>query len=214
MIATLNGILKVKKNNFVIIEVNGVGYELLVSKKTINNLGQLNQPVSFLTDLQIKDDKILLYGFKNYHELNMFKLLQSIQGIGPRAALSILSTLMVEEIILAIKSTDKQTIQKSEGIGPRVATRIITELQEKINEFSLTNDFLESNQDYSLVSSFPSDDNSIFEDSVSAIVNLGYSRSDAYKAVNLIKDEFKNSKNDDKISVEKIVPLALKKLSS
>ena len=58
MIATLNGILKVKKNNFVIIEVNGVGYELLVSKKTINNLGQLNQPVSFLTDLQIKDDKI------------------------------------------------------------------------------------------------------------------------------------------------------------
>ena len=214
MIATLNGILKVKINNFVIIEVNGVGYELLVSKKTINNLGQLNQPVSFLTDLQIKDDKILLYGFKNYHELNMFKLLQSIQGIGPRAALSILSTLMVEEIILAIKSTDKQTIQKSEGIGPRVATRIITELQEKINEFSLTNDFLESNQDYSLVSSFPSDDNSIFEDSVSAIVNLGYSKSDAYKAVNLIKDEFKNSKNDDKISVEKIVPLALKKLSS
>ena len=74
----------------------------------------------------------------------MFKLLQSIQGIGPRAALSILSTLMVEETILAIKSTDKQTIQKSEGIGPRVATRIITELQEKINEFSLTNDFLES----------------------------------------------------------------------
>ena len=214
MIATLNGILKVKKNNFVIIEVNGVGYELLVSKKTINNLGQLNQPVSFLTDLQIKDDKILLYGFKNYHELNMFKLLQSIQGIGPRAALSILSTLMVEEIILAIKSTDKQTIQKSEGIGPRVATRIITELQEKINEFSLTNDFLESNQDNSLVSFFPSGDNSIFEDSVSAIVNLGYSRSDAYKAVNLIKDEFKNSKNDDKISVEKIVPLALKKLSS
>ena len=214
MIATLSGILKLKKNNLIIIEVNGVGYELLVSKKTINSLSQLNQAVSLFTDLQIKDDKIFLYGFKYEHELNMFKLLQSIQGIGPRAALSILSTLMVEEIILAIRSTDKQMIQKSEGIGPRVATRIITELQEKINEFSLANNFLEIKKDNLSKNSISTDDNSIFEDAISAIVNLGYFRSDAYKAVNLIKEEFKNSKNDDKISIEKIIPLALKKLSS
>jgi len=214
MIATLSGILKLKKNNLIIIEVNGVGYELLVSKKTINSLSQLNQAVSLFTDLQIKDDKIFLYGFKYEHELNMFKLLQSIQGIGPRAALSILSTLMVEEIILAIRSTDKQMIQKSEGIGPRVATRIITELQEKINEFSLANNFLEIKKDNLSKNSISTDDNSIFEDAISAIVNLGYFRSDAYKAVNLVKEEFKNSKNDDKISIEKIIPLALKKLSS
>ena len=214
MIATLSGILKLKKNNNIIIEVNGVGYELLVSKKTINSLSQLNQAVSLFTDLQIKDDKIFLYGFKYEHELNMFKLLQSIQGIVPRAALSILSTLMVEEIILAIRSTDKQMIQKSEGIGPRVATRIITELQEKINEFSLANNFLEIKKDNLSKNSISTDDNSIFEDAISAIVNLGYFRSDAYKAVNLVKEEFKNLKNDDKISIEKIIPLALKKLSS
>ena len=80
---------------------------------------------------------------------------------------------MVEEIILAIRSTDKQMIQKSEGIGPRVATRIITELQEKINEFSLANNFLEIKKDNLSKNSISTDDNSIFEDAISAIVNLG-----------------------------------------
>lgn len=213
MIATLTGKLKFKKNKNVIIDVNGIGYELSVSKKTFNELINFNETVSLLTDLQIKDDKILLYGFKFQSELDMFKLLQSVQGIGPRAALSILSTLMVEEIILAIRSTDKLMIQKSEGIGPRVASRIISELQEKINQFSLENEF-ETEKKHAHPNELSTlDYRTLIEDSISAIVNLGYSRSEAYNAVNLIKDEFKNSENGDKISIEKIIPLALKKLS-
>ena len=91
MIATLTGKLKSKLNNQIIIDVNGVGYCLHVSKNTLDNIGDINQSVILKTDLQVRDDSILLYGFKFQSELNLFNLLQSIQGIGPRAALSVLS---------------------------------------------------------------------------------------------------------------------------
>ena len=99
MIATLTGKLKSKLNNQIVIDVNGVGYCLHVSKNTLDHIGDIDQSVILKTDLQVRDDSILLYGFKFHNELNMFKLLQSIQGIGPRAALAVLSALTVEQII-------------------------------------------------------------------------------------------------------------------
>ena len=139
MIATLSGKLKVKLNNQLVVDVNGIGYCLQVSKNTLDNIGEVDETVILNTDLQVRDDSILLYGFKFQSELNMFKLLQSIQGIGPRAALAVLSALTVEQIVIAIKSSDKSAFQKADGIGQRVATRIVSELQEKIDQFSLTN---------------------------------------------------------------------------
>ncbi len=149
MIATLTGKLKSKLNNQIIIDVNGVGYCLHVSQNTLHNIGDIEETVILNTDLQVRDDSILLYGFKFQSELNMFKLLQSIQGIGPRAALAVLSALNVEQIIIAIKSSDKSAFQKADGIGQRVATRIVSELQEKIDQFSFTNsniNFKDSNK--------------------------------------------------------------------
>ena len=209
MIATLTGKLKSKSNNQIIIDVNGVGYCLNVSKNTLDKIGDINESVILKTDLQVRDDSILLYGFKFQSELNMFKLLQSIQGIGPRAALAVLSALTVEQIIIAIKSSDKSAFQQADGIGQRVATRIVSELQEKINQFSLANtDFKFNDSKISL--NVAEQNKNIIDDAISAIVNLGYYKSDVFLVVNSICNEIDN---DQKLSIEKIIPLALKKLS-
>ena len=209
MIATLTGKLKIKLNNQIVIDVNGVGYCLQVSKNTVDNIGEVDETVILNTDLQVRDDSILLYGFKFQSELNMFKLLQSIQGIGPRAALAVLSALTVEQIIIAIKSSDKSAFQKADGIGQRVATRIVSELQEKIDQFSLTNSNIKF-KDSNITSGTEELNKNIRDDAISAIVNLGYSKSDVFLVVNSICNEIDN---DEKLSIEKIIPLALKKLS-
>ena len=209
MIATLTGKLKSKLNNQIIIDVNGIGYCLHVSKNTMYHIGDIDELVFLNTDLQIRDDSILLYGFKFQSELNMFKLLQSIQGIGPRAALAVLSALTVEQIILAIKSSDKSAFQQADGIGQRVATRIISELQEKIHQFSLTNSDIKF-KDPKIISDGSELNKNIIDDAISAIVNLGYSKSDVFLVVNSICNEIDK---DEQLSIEKIIPLALKKLS-
>ena len=209
MIATLTGKLKSKLNNQVIIDVNGVGYCLHVSKNTLNHIGDIDESVILNTELQVRDDSILLYGFKFQSELNMFKLLQSIQGIGPRAALAVLSALTVEQIIIAIKSSDKSAFQKADGIGQRVATRIVSELQEKIGQFSLDNSSINF-KDTKIKSDGVELNKNIRDDAISAIVNLGYFKSDVFLVVNSICNEIEH---DEKLSIEKIIPLALKKLS-
>ena len=209
MIATLTGKIIIKLNNQIVIDVNGVGYCLQVSKNTLHNIGEVDETVILNTDLQIRDDSILLYGFKFQSELNMFKLLQSIQGIGPRAALAVLSALTVEQIIIAIKSSDKSAFQKADGIGQRVATRIVSELQEKIGQFSLVNSSINF-KDTKIKSDGAELNKNIRDDAISAIVNLGYSKSDVFLVVNSIYNEIDN---EEKLSIEKIIPLALKKLS-
>ena len=209
MIATLTGKLKSKLNNQIIIDVNGVGYCLHISKNTLHHIGDIDEPVILNTDLQVRDDSILLYGFKFQSELNMFKLLQSIQGIGPRAALAVLSALTVEQIVIAIKSTDKSAFQQADGIGQRVATRIVSELQEKIDQFSLENTDIKF-KDPNITSDGLELNENIIDDAISAIVNLGYPKSDVFLAVNSVCNEIDN---DEKLSIEKIIPLALKKLS-
>ena len=209
MIVTLTGKLKIKSNNQIVIDVNGIGYCLNVSKNTLDHIGNIDESVILNTDLQVRDDSILLYGFKFRSELNMFKLLQSIQGIGPRAALAVLSALTVEKIIIAIKSSDKSAFQQADGIGQRVATRIVSELQEKIDQFSLTNIDIKF-KDSKIISDELELNKSTIDDAVSAIVNLGYSKSDVFLVVNSICNEIENN---EKLSIEKIIPLALKKLS-
>ncbi len=122
MIASLSGILKSISKSEIVLEVNGVGYLLNVSSKVISSLGDIGSKLSLFTDLQVKDDKIVMYGFFNQIDQTIFKLLQSVQGVGPKAALAILSALTVEELILAISSGDKAMISRAEGevvaVGP------------------------------------------------------------------------------------------------
>ena len=221
MIASLNGILTLIGKSEIVLEVNGVGYFLNVSSKLIASLDEIGSKLRLFTDLQIKDDKIVMYGFASSKDQNIFKLLQTVQGVGPKAALSILSTLNVDEIILAITSGDKAMISRSDGIGPKVAGRITTELVEKVINFNnnISNNFIDKNlADIIQVKSNLNKDNNIpdlsvaVEDSISALVNLGYSRSEVFSVVMKIKND--NSLNTNKnFTVSEIIPIALKELS-
>lgn len=222
MIASLKGTLTSIGKSDIILEVNDVGYFLNVSSKLISSLGDLGSNLFLHTDLQIKDDKIIMYGFATFKDQNFFKLLQSVQGVGPRAALSILSTLNVDEIILAISSGDKAMIARADGVGPKVAGRITTELLDKISTFNTnkSQEIINNQKSDKLVKQLHLENNynqddyeNIVEDIISALVNLGFGRSEVFTVVMKIKKDFSINKKNKEFTVNNIVPLALKELS-
>jgi len=222
MIASLTGILTSISKSEIIIEVNGVGYLLNVTSKLISTLGEIGSTLSVFTDLQIKDDKILMYGFTTVADQGFFRLLQTVQGIGPKAALSILSALTINELILAISSGDKAMISRAEGVGPKVAARVTSELSEKVTNMQLilgkkdiNNTYQESNTN-SLKYNFTNEEEQfldVVEDSISALINLGYTRSEVFPVVMNIKRDFNLKNVDIDFTVNSVIPLALKELS-
>lgn len=222
MIASLTGILTSIGKSEIIIEVNGVGYLLNVTAKLISTLGEIGSTLSVFIDLQIKDDKILMYGFTTVADQDFFRLLQTVQGIGPKAALSILSALTIKELILAISSGDKAMISRAEGVGPKVAARVSSELSEKVTNMRLvlgkkdiSNTYQEINTNSSK-NNFTNEEEKFFdvvEDSISALINLGYTRSEVFSVVMNIKKDFNLKKVDMDFTVNSVIPLALKELS-
>jgi Holliday junction DNA helicase RuvA len=222
MIASLTGVLTSIGKSEIIIEVNGVGYLLNVTSKLISTLGEIGSTLSVYTDLQIKDDKILMYGFTTVADQDFFRMLQTVQGIGPKAALSILSTLTINELILSISSGDKAMISRAEGVGPKVAARVTSELSEKVSNMQLilgkkdiSNTYKESNTN-SLKYNFTNVEEQfldVVEDSISALVNLGYTRSEVFSVVMNIKRDFNLKKVSIDFTVNSVIPLALKELS-
>ena len=222
MIASLTGILTSVGKSEIIIEVNGVGYLLNVTSKLISTLEEIGSTLSVFTDLQIKDDKILMYGFTTLADQDFFRLLQTVQGIGPKAALSILSALTINELILAISSGDKAMISRAEGVGPKVAARVASELSEKVTNMQLIlgkkdigNTYQESNTNSSKYN-FTNEEEQfldVVEDSISALINLGYTRSEVFSVVMNIKRDFNLKKVDIDFTLNSVIPLALKELS-
>ena len=222
MIASLTGNLTSIGKSEIILEVNGIGYLLNVSSKLVFSLGEIGSKLSVFTDLQIKDDKILMYGFATSNEQSFFRLLQSVQGIGPKAALSILSALTINELILAITSGDKAMISRAEGVGPKVAARVTAELSEKVSNMQLidgSNDISKDSQEKNsnvLKSNFLNEEDQFFdvvEDTISALINLGYTRSEVFSVVMAIKKDFNLKNINLDFTVNAIIPLALKELS-
>ena len=223
MIASLNGIITLIGKSDIVLEVNGVGYLLNVSSKLIASLDVIGSKLILFTDLQIKDDKIVMYGFASLKDQNIFKLLQTVQGVGPKAALSILSTLNVDEIILAITSGDKAMISRADGIGPKVAARVTTELVEKVLNFNnnVSNNLVSKNLpnttqeklNLNKIDDDYTDLSAEVEDIISALVNLGYSRSEVFSVVMKIKNDSNPNNISKNFTVSQIVPIALKELS-
>ena len=222
MIAFLKGVLTSIGKSDIILEVNGIGYLLNVTSKLISSLGDIGSNLSLFTDLQIKDDKIVIYGFVDSSEQSFFKLLQSVQGVGPRAALSLLSTLSVDEVVLAISSGDKTMLSRAEGIGPKVAGRIASELLDKVSVFNISNSIRNThnkfNNNEQVKLNFQENDydgniSMIVEDIISALINLGYGRSEVFSVVMKIKNDFSHKKQNKLFTVNTIVPIALKELS-
>jgi Holliday junction DNA helicase RuvA len=131
MIARLSGILAEAGSDQAVIDVNGVGYLVQLSGKTLAALGGVGAEVKILTDMQVREDAITLFGFGSIAERDWFRLLTQVQGVGGRLALAILSALAPDELSRAVASGDKAMVARANGVGPKLALRIVTELKDK-----------------------------------------------------------------------------------
>lgn len=130
MIAFLRGKLASKAYDYVVLDVSGVGFKIMLSGQSVSRLPEIGTEIQLLTKMIVKEDDVALYGFQNATEQNVFERLISVSGIGPKAALSILSSYSAEEVIEIIASQDSVRMQKAPGIGKKTASRIILELKD------------------------------------------------------------------------------------
>ena len=181
MIAQLCGTIVHTDTQLIIIDVRGVGYAVHVSGRTQGQLSALSGEVSILTEMQVREDSMTLFGFVDAAERDAFRLLITVQGVGAKAAMAILSVLDPNALIDAIVAGDKAMVARADGVGPKIAQRVVNELSEKIGKIpslgggTIGADFAGASPD--------SADAVIQQDTVSALVNLGYGRSEAHAAV-------------------------------
>lgn len=132
MIYSVKGILTYVEPSFVVVECGGVGMKCFASTSTITQLSSVGTEVTLLTYMSVKEDSIDLYGFLSQNELDAFKLLISVNGVGPKAAMSVLSALTTDKLSLAVSCGDVKSIQAAQGIGKKTAERIVLELKDKM----------------------------------------------------------------------------------
>lgn len=176
MIAKLSGILDSVAADSAVIDVGGVGYLAFCSTRTLGQL-QPGAPARLLIETHVREDHIHLYGFIDAAERDWFRLLTTVQGVGARLALAILSAVAPEGLTLAILAQDKAVPARAEGVGPKLAARIVNELRDKVGGLAI------AAQVASAVVNFPTAENGLAADAVSALVNLGYRRAEAFGAV-------------------------------
>ncbi|MEO1020824.1 MAG: Holliday junction branch migration protein RuvA [Pseudomonadota bacterium] len=181
MIAYLRGIARDIGEDTIVVDVQGVGYLIQCSGRTLSKVPGNGEPVELLIKTQVREDDISLFGFADAHERSWFSLLQSIHGVGARLALAILSTLRPDELLTIVAAQDRKSLTRVSGVGPRLATRIMSELE---NQQAKISDLHDSDS----VIGDQTDGEKQRENAVSALVNLGYGRSDAFLAVKATMD--------------------------
>ena len=177
MIAKLKGVVDTVDADSAIVDVGGVGYLVSASARTLRELAAGDE-VTVLVETIVREDAIALYGFLETAERDWFRILTTVQGVGARVALSILSTLSPDEIARAIAAQDRATLSRPAGVGPKLAARLATELKDKAAAFGIA--------PAPKVAGAPAvvgATGSVNEDAVSALVNLGYKRVEAFGAV-------------------------------
>jgi Holliday junction DNA helicase RuvA len=179
MIGKLKGLIESYGQDSVILDVNGVGYEVHCSARTLQELPGIGQPAALSIETHVREDQIRLFGFVTEIEREWFRLLQTVQGVGAKVALAVLGTLKPSELASAIAMRDKAMVARAPGVGPKVAERIVTELKDKAPAYT--------NVDPALVRlSGALDDKRApapVTDAVSALVNLGYAQAQAAAAI-------------------------------
>lgn len=182
MISFLKGYIEEKSEKSIFLDVNGVGYEVYMPTGSASQLPSVGEEVKIHTYLQISENGIGLYGFLTKDELNVFKLLITVNGIGPKGAVGILSALSANELRLAVLADDDKAIAKAPGIGAKTAKKLILELKDK---FHLEDALEEIAEPVKVMQRGKNDMNDAHVEAVQALVALGYSNSDALKAVRL-----------------------------
>jgi len=177
MIARLSGTLAETAADHLVIDVNGVGYLAYASARTLTAIGPVGGNVLLLTEMQVREDAITLFGFGSASERDWFRLLTSVQGVGGRVALAILSVLDPNELTRAIANGDKAMIARANGVGPKLAQRIAMELRDKVGGVALG------------PGAAPAAAGSASADAISALANLGFRPAEASAAVAAASDE-------------------------
>jgi holliday junction DNA helicase RuvA len=187
MIATLAGALAVREAGRIVVETGGIGYEVLIPLSTYYRLPQLGEHVALEIRQVVREDALLLYGFSSATEKRAFDLLMSVQHVGPKLALAILSVLAPEELVAAIGKGDVERIDAVPGVGPKVAERVVRELRDKVGDLKLaapstsaSNGHLRAVPDGNGKPSGPA------EEAVSALVNLGMKPVEAKRTVDAV----------------------------
>jgi len=193
MISRLTGRLAETASDSAVIDVGGVGYQVHLSGRTLDALGPIGGDVMVLTELQVREDAWTLFGFGSAHERDAFRALTSVQGVGGRLALAILSILSPDELARAVAQEDKAMIGRANGVGPKLAARIANELQGKLGVASIGG-------------AAPVPRGGVAADALSALGNLGFKPADASSAVNAAVDEL-----GPDATLDALVRLALKK---
>jgi len=191
MIAYITGKIINKEANSVILENNGIGYEILIPLSTFYELPDYSENVSLYVYPYLREDTLTLFGFSSILEKRLFTMLISVAGIGPRLAINILSGIGPKELLSAISNEDTDRLRKIPGVGSKTAKRIVLELKEKISSV-----LPETKVDPAKTS--------IFEDAVSALVNLGYPVEEAKKVVK------EASSDGDDVGLEELIKKSLR----
>ncbi len=182
MIAKLKGIVDGLFEDSCVLDVNGVGYLVFASAKTLAKLNP-SEAACLLIETVVREDSISLFGFSDAFEKEWFLTLTKVQGVGAKVALNILSVLSPAELSTAVSAQDKNSFLRVSGIGPKLAARLVTELKDKVVSLSVS---LGGSEDNFATTSVEKNKNlqnqDVVEDIISALVNLGYQRLDAYKA--------------------------------
>ncbi len=199
MIAYISGALVSTGENYIVIDNHGMGYRIFVSGKFLEHIPTYGTQIKVYTHMYIREDELTLYGFLSEEELSVFRILIGISGVGPKVAMAILTALTIRELQLAVISEDTKTISKANGVGAKGASRIILELKDKLK----MKDMMDAAYEQSFVQD--TQDINVARDAILALVNLGYSNSEAALAVKKIGDT-------SQMDTEAILKAALKKL--
>lgn len=200
MIRFIKGVLEETTDNTIIVENNGIGFETFVSESVLAQMPPIGSEIKIHTYFHVREDIMQLYGFLTKSDLRMFELLITVNGIGPKGALGILSVLSADELRMSIFAGDAKTISKSPGIGKKTAEKLILELKDKVK-------FEDSIQSYANLSSRSDKEAQSMArtDAIEALVALGYSRTESVKAVQSVVFE-------SGMDAEAVLKEALKKM--
>lgn len=204
MIGKLTGIIDNIKGNQLLLDVNGVGYIVFASGRTLSKIGTKGDTCSVLIETNVREDHIHLYGFADAIEQEWFMILTKVQGVGAKVGLAILSVASPNDLALAIAAQDKAVFTQADGVGPKLGTRIITELKDKVGNIDLS----PTPQSPSMNTANISNNDNAHE-ALSALVNLGYGRSEAMIAISRAKAAM-----DDDADLGALIKQGLKELSA
>jgi len=205
MISYIKGKIAAIEDDMLILEAGSIGYNIRLSLSTIAQLPPAGADVKIFTYLNVREDAMNLFGFISRDDLNVFKLLIGINGIGPKVALGIQSALSSDELKFAVLSDDVKTISKAPGIGPKTAQRVVMELKDKMKlEDAFEN--LQGSSDAGMAAAGTAGAGDAKNEAVQALVALGYSGAEALKAL-------KQAEINESMDAEMILKAALKKLS-